>query len=68
MGLWVDSIHVSGNGVQIVFTRGRVSMDTTVPVDTELKEKKEEVKTEVVEKAEQKDAETSEKVGDVWFV
>ena len=63
MGLWVDSIHVSGNGVQIVFTRGRVSMDTTVPVDT-----KEEVKTEVVEKAEQKDAETSEKVGDVWFV
>jgi hypothetical protein len=43
-------------------------MDTTVPADTELKEKKEEVKTEVVEKAEQKDAETSEKVGNMWFV
>lgn len=59
---------MSDNGVQIVFTRGRVSMDTTVPEDTELKEKKEEVKTEVVEKAEQKDAETSEKVGNMWFV
>ena len=53
---------MSDNGVQIVFTRGRVSMDTTVPADTELKEKKEEVKTE------QKDAETSEKVGNMWFV
>ena len=59
---------MSDNGVQIVFTRGRVSMDTTVPADTELNEKKEEVKTEVVEKAEQKDAETSEKVGNMWFV
>ena len=59
---------MSGNGVQIVFTRGRVSMDTTVPADTELKEKKEEVKTEVVEKAEQKDVETPEKVGGVWRV
>ena len=59
---------MSDNSVQIVFTRGRVSMDTTVPADTELKEKKEEVKTEVVEKAEQKDAETSEKVGNMWFV
>ena len=59
---------MSDNGVQIVFTRGRVSMDTTVPADMELKEKKEEVKTEVVEKAEQKDAETSEKVGNMWFV
>ena len=59
---------MSDNGVQIVFTRGRVSMDTTVSADTELKEKKEEVKTEVVEKAEQKDAETSEKVGNMWFV
>ena len=59
---------MSDNGVQIVFTRGRVIMDTTVPADTELKEKKEEVKTEVVEKAEQKDAETSEKVGNMWFV
>lgn len=59
---------MSDNGVQIVFTRKRVSMDTTVPADTELKEKKEEVKTEVVEKAEQKDAETSEKVGNMWFV
>ena len=54
---------MSDNGVQIVFTRGRVSMDTTVPADTEVEEK-----TEVVEKAEQKDAETSEKVGNMWFV
>lgn len=61
-------MHVSDNGVQIVFTRGRVSMDTAVPADAELKEKKEEVKTEVVEETEQKDAVPSEKVGEWWFV
>lgn len=61
-------MHVPGNGVQIVFTRGRVSMDTTVSADTEPKEKGEEVKTVVVEEAGPKVAVASENVWEWWCV